>query len=175
MKFTHVGKKLEVTDALKDYAEKKLKKLDRYFSDDAEAAVLYRMERGRSTAEVTVRCANLFFRAQQTTNDMYAAIDAIVDVIDRQIRKNKTKLEKRLRSGGFEREIPAQEAVEDEANYDIIRRKRFAIKPLDPEEAILQMNMLGHQFYAFQNADDNNRFCVVYKRTDGGYGLIESE
>lgn len=177
MKFTFNGRKMEITDSLKAYAEKKLSKLDRLFSSDAEATVVCRTERGRHTAEVTVRSANMLFRAQNTANDMYAAIDEVEDMIERQIRKNKTKLEKRLKTGAFEREIPAESvnAAEAEEDYEVVRIKRFAIKPMDVEEAILQMNMLDHQFYAFKNASDEDRFCVVYKRNDGGFGLIESE
>ena len=119
----------------------------------------------------------MFFRAQNTANDMYAAIDDIEDMIERQIRKNKTRLEKRLRAGAFEREaaLASAEDVYEEEEFNVIRRKRFAIKPMTTEEAILQMNLLGHEFYAFKNAEDENRYCVVYKRNDGGYGLIESD
>jgi len=179
MKFTFNGRKMEISDALKIFSEKKLSKLDRFFASDAEASVFCRTERGRHTAEVTVRSGNMLFRAQNTANDMYAAIDEVADMIERQIRKNKTKLEKRWKSGGIEREIPMEVAEEEietvEEEYELVRIKRFTIKPMDVEEAILQMNMLNHQFYAFKNASDDNRFCVVYKRNDGGFGLIESE
>ncbi|MBE6930804.1 MAG: ribosome-associated translation inhibitor RaiA [Ruminococcaceae bacterium] len=174
MKFVFTGRKMELTDALKDYAEKKLAKLERFFQNDSEATVICHTERGRYTAEVTVRCAGMYFRAQETKNDMYAAFDAIVDMLERQIQKNKTRLEKRLRSGAFA--VPAADAVEEaEEEYELIRRKRFALKPMAVEEAILQMNLLGHSFYAFKNAEDENRYCVVYCRNDGGYGLIESD
>lgn len=177
MKFTYTGRKLEITDDLKKYTEKKLGKLDKFFQSDSEANVVCHSERGRYTAEVTVRCANMFFRAQNTASDMYAAIDDIEDMIERQIRKNKTRLEKRLRAGAFEREaaLASAEDVYEEEEFNVIRRKRFAIKPMTTEEAILQMNLLGHEFYAFKNAEDENRYCVVYKRNDGGYGLIESD
>lgn len=177
MRFTFNGRKMEITDSLKMYAEKKLSKLDRLFSSDAEATVVCRTERGRYTTEVTVRSANMLFRAQNTANDVYATIDEVEDMIERQIRKNKTRLEKRLKTGAFEREIPAEalDTIENEEDYEVVRIKRFAIKPMDVEEAILQMNMLDHQFYAFKNASDEDRFCVVYRRNDGGFGLIESE
>ena len=179
MKFTFTGRKLEITDDLRKYTEKKFAKLDKFFSNDSEANIVCRIERGRYTAEATVRSANMDFRAQDSSGDMYASIDEVVDMIERQIRKNKTRLEKRLRYGAFEREVPpgivaTADAVEEE-KYDIVRRKRFTIKPMDIDEAILQMNMLGHLFYAFKNAEDENRFCVVYHRNDGGYGLIESD
>ena len=174
MKFSINGRKLEVTDSMREYAEKKLSKLDKFFSGDAEAQVVCSMERGRFTAEVTVRAANMFFRAQDTSNDLYAAIDSVQDMIARQIRKNKTKLGKRIRDNAFDIEeaIPEEEAEE---TYEVIRRKRFEVAAMDVDEAILQMNMLGHMFFTFKNADDNDRFCVVYVRKDGGYGLIECE
>ncbi len=175
MKFAITGRKMDVTDALEAYAEKKLSKLDRFFNDDAEAQVKFHSERGRYTAEVTVQCASMVFRAQKTANDAYASVDAVEEMIERQIRKNKTRLEKRLRSGAFEApaEAGAAAEAEPEETYELIRRKRFALKPMAVEEAILQMNMLNHAFYAFKNAEDENRYCVVYRRNDGGYGLIE--
>ncbi len=96
-------------------------------------------------------------------------------MIERQIRKNKTRLEKRLRTGAFEPVAGAPAVEEQEETYEVIRRKRFALKPMAVEEAILQMNLLDHAFYAFKNAEDDNRYCVVYRRNDGGYGLIESD
>ena len=175
MKFAITGRKMDVTDALEAYAAKKLSKLDRFFSDDAEAQVKFHSERGRYTAEVTVQCASMVFRAQKTADDAYAAVDGIEETIERQIRKNKTRLEKRLRSGAFEPAADAAVSAEPEETYELIRRKRFALKPMAVEEAILQMNMLNHAFYAFKNAEDENRYCVVYRRNDGGYGLIESD
>ena len=174
MKFVFTGRKMELTDALKDYAEKKLAKLERFFQNDSEATVICHTERGRYTAEVTVRCAGMYFRAQETKNDIYGCIDEIVDMLERQIRKNKTRLEKRLK-GSVTVPAAVEIADEPEEEYEVIRRKRFALKPMAVEEAILQMNLLGHSFYAFKNAEDENRYCVVYKRTDGGYGLIESD
>lgn len=174
MKFTYTGRKMEVSDAMKMYTEKKLQKLDRFFQNDSEAAVTFHTERGRDTVEVTVRCANMFFRAQNTASDMYAAIDGIEEMIERQIRKNKTRLEKRLRSGAFEREVPEQPVIPED-DFELVRRKRFALKPMTIEDAILQMNLLNHTFFAFRNSEDANRYCVVYKRNDGGYGLIESD
>ena len=176
MRFTFNGRKMEITDSLKAYAEKKLSKLDRLFSGDAEATVVCRTERGRYTAEVTVRSANMLFRAQNTANDMYAAIDEVEDMIERQIRKNKTRLEKRLKSGAFEREIPAEAVnnLESEEDYEVVRIKRFAIKPMDVEEAILQMNLLGHAFYMFRD-QESNEVCVVYRRKNGDYGLLEPD
>lgn len=175
MKFTFNGRKLELSEEFKAYAEKKLSKLDKFFNRDAEAVVLCRLERGRFTSEVTVRSANLFFRAQNTANDLYATIDEVEDMIERQIRKNKTKLEKRLREGAFAEPAAVEAEEPEESSYDVVRRKRFHVEPMAIDEAILQMNMLGHQFYAFLNAEDNDRYCVVYRRNDGGYGLIEAD
>ena len=178
MKFVFTGRKMEVTEDVKAYAMKKLSKLDRFFQNDAEANIVCHIERGRYTAEVTVHCVNMYFRAQDTSSDLYAAFDNLMDIIERQIRKNKTRLEKRLRVGAFEREVNGTAPVDaypEEREFDVIRRKRFAMKPMAVEEAILQMNLLEHEFYAFKNADDENRYSVVYKRNDGGYGLIEAD
>ncbi len=176
MKFIFTEKKVEVSEALREYAEKKLSKLDRYFKSDAEARVSFSIERGRHTVEVTVQHDNMVFRASESTNDMYASIDASAAYIERQIHKFRTKLEKRLRHGAFEREIPptmADPVVDEENDFPIIRTKRFNLKPMTPEEAILQMNLLGHQFFVFRNSGSDGVFAVVYKRNDGGYGLIE--
>ena len=142
--------------------------------------VTFSIERGRHIAEVTVRNNGMFYRVTESTGDMYASIDSAVASIERQIRKNKTRLEKRLREGVFDREVksadvlPAQEE-EEEPDYKIVRTKRFSMKPMTPEEAVLQMNLLDHEFFAFKNRDADNAFSVVYKRKNGGYGLIESD
>ena len=178
MKIAVMGRKMDVTDALQAYTEKKLSKLDRFFTDDSGAQVKFHSERGRYTIEVTVQCAGMVFRAQKVASDAYAAVDAVEEMIERQILKNKTRLEKRLRSGAFDTSAAgadAAQAAEPEETYELIRRKRFALKPMAVEEAILQMNLLDHAFYAFKNAEDDNRYCVVYRRNDGGYGLIESD
>ena len=142
--------------------------------------VTFSIERGRHIAEVTVRNNGMFYRVTESTGDMYASIDSAVASIERQIRKNKTRLEKRLREGAFEREYRPADAIltpedEEEPDYRIVRTKRFAMKPMTPEEAVLQMNLLNHEFFAFKNQDADNAFSVVYKRKNGGYGLIESD
>ena len=117
----------------------------------------------------------MFYRASELTNDMYASVDSGVAAIERQIRRNKTRLEKRLREGALERAaVPAYAPAEDEAEeeFKIVRNKRFSIKPMSPEEAILQMNLLGHEFFVFKNTDSDDAISVVYKRRHGGYGLI---
>lgn len=178
MKFTFNAKRVEVPDALKTYAEKKIGKLDRYFRQDSDAHVVFSTERGRDTVEITIHHGSMYFRARQTTQDFYASIDAAIEALVRQIHKNKTRLEKRLRQGAFDR-VPenADFDLEDiaEDTYDIIRTKHFAIKPISPEEAILQMNMLGHEFFVFKDHTNNDAVSVVYRRKDGGYGLIETE
>jgi len=176
MNFTFTEKKLQITNDLREYAEKKIGKLDRYFKGESEAFVTFSIERGRHKAEVTVKNSGVFFRVSEVTSDMYASIDSAVAAIERQIRKNKTRLEKKLKSGSIEQVAPSYtaEEVEEEASFEIVRTKRFSIKPMTVEEAILQMNLLDHEFFVFRNQDDNEAFAVVYKRTSGGYGLIES-
>ena len=177
MRFTFIEKKLEASEDVRAYAEKKLGKLDRLFKTEADTSVTFSMERGRFTAEATVRAGGMIYRASETTGDMYASIDSAAAGIERQIRKNKTRLAKRLRDGAFEREIkPADLAPEDsEEQFEVIRTKRFSIKPMTTEEAILQMNLLDHEFFVFKNQEDEDKFAVVYKRKSGGYGLIESD
>ncbi len=128
---------------------------------------------------MTIKNNGMFYRVTETTSDMYASIDSAVAAIERQIRKNKTRLEKRLRDSAFERgdTTPAisYEDEYEETAFEIIRMKRFSIKPMTPEEAILQMNLLEHEFFVFKNQEDNDSFAVVYKRKNGGYGLIASD
>ncbi len=174
MTFTFTGKKYEVSDELKAYAEKKIGKIDKLFRTESDASVTFSVERGRCTAEVTIRNNGMFYRVTETTSDMFASIDSACAALFRQVRKNKTRLEKRLRDGAFERtsapvSIPDDE---EEAEYRIIRTKRFSMKPMSPEEAVMQMDLLGHAFFAFRNQDEDGAFSVVYKRNDGGYGMI---
>ena len=179
MRFTFTEKKVQVSDDLRAYAEKKIGKLERFFKIESDAYVTFSMERGRHIAEVTIKNNGMFYRVTESTGDMYASIDSASASIERQIRKNKTRLEKKLREGAFEREIQPSVSYpaidEEEQDFKIIRTKRFAIKPMSPEEAILQMNLLGHEFFAFRNQEDNDSFSIVYKRKHGGYGLIESD
>ncbi len=175
MRFTFTEKKVEPSQDLRTYAEKKIGKIDRLFRQESDAFVTFSIERGRHIAEVTLKNNGMFYRVTQSTGDMYASLDAAVDAIERQIRKNKTRLAKRLREGALDLGA-APEAVEaEEAEFDLIRTKRFSLKPMSPEEAILQMNLLDHEFYAFRNQNADDRFAIVYKRKNGGYGLIEDE
>ncbi len=175
MKFTFTEKRMDSSEDLRAYATRKISKLDRLFKNEADAYVTFSIERGRFRAELTIRSNGLFYRASELTNDMYASVDSGVAAIERQIRRNKTRLEKKLREGVLEREvIPAYAPAEEEADeeFEIIRSKRFSIKPMSAEEAILQMNLLNHEFFVFKNMDDGDVFSVVYKRKQGGYGLI---
>ena len=176
MKFTFTCKKISLNNSVKEYAEKKISKLDRYFQEDAEAFVTFAVEKkNRCVVELTIRSANgTLFRAQEEDpdGDMRGAIDAVVNFIERRIRKNKTRLAKNLRAEALAPEVPEFEVAED-AEYEIVRTKRFAVKPMTTEEAILQMNLLGHAFYVFRSVDSGT-VCVVYRRNNGGYGLIET-
>ena len=178
MKFTFTTKKVELSDSVKEYAEKKISKLDRYFKGEAEAFVTFSVEKNnRCVVEVTLRGGNTLFRAQEehTDGNMRAAIDAAQEYIDRQIRKNKTRLEKRLRQGAFDPSaLAAEPEVPEEPEFKIVREKHFSVKPMSPEEAILQMNLLDHSFFIFRRESDN-ALCIVYARKNGGYGLIEAE
>ena len=174
MRFQYTEKKVNLPENVHKYAEKKVMKLERFFGDDAEALVTFSVDKDRNIAEITVHASNMYFRARESTSDMFASIDAAVATMERQIRKNKTKLAKRLREGALEREIrpfPIPDDEETEA-FDIVRTKRIAIKPMTPQEAILQMNLLEHEFFAFLNEEDDDSFSVVYRRKNGGYGLI---
>ena len=176
MKFTFTEKKMDSSEDLRAYAEKKIGKLDRFFKQEGEAFVTFSLERGRFRAEITIHNNGIYYRASELTSDMYASVDSGVAAIERQIRRNKTRLEKKLRDGVLEHEAsPAYAAAaEDEAEEDfrIVRSKRFSIKPMSAEEAILQMKLLGHEFFVFRNMDAEDAIAVVYKRRQGGYGLI---
>lgn len=176
MKFTFTEKKMGSSEELREYSRKKISKLDRFFKSEAEAFVTYSIERGRYLAEITIHNNGLYYRASELTNDMYASVDSGVAAIERQIRRNKTRLEKRLREGSFEREVvPAyvpEEPDEQDEEFKIVRSKHFSIQPMSAEEAILQMNLLGHEFFVFKNMDEDAAVSVVYKRKQGGYGLI---
>lgn len=170
MKITVIGRKCTPRDSFKDRAEKRLAKVEKFFGSDAEAKVTATVEKDHQTVEVTIFHDGMFFRAQERAMNMNEALDRCADSIVRQIRKNKTRIEKKLHTEGF----AAFEAIDDfdsEDNYDIIRSKEISLKPQSVEEAILQMNLLGHQFYLFLNSA-NDKVCVVYARNGGGYGLI---
>ena len=179
MKFTFACKKIALNDSIKEYAEKKISKLDRYFAEEADAFVTFAVEKkNRCTVELTIRAANgTLFRAvcEDPDGDMRGAIDEATAQIERKIRKNKTRLAKNLRSDAIVPEVPEEFDIHEEREFDIVRTKRFTVKPMSVEEAILQMNLLGHSFFVFRNTDDDNAICVVYTRNSGGYGIIETQ
>ena len=175
MKFTFTCRKVSLNDSVKEYAEKKISKLDRYFHEDADAIVTFGVEKDhRCVAEITIRSGSTLFRAQEDSRDgdMRGAIDAACATIDRQIRKNKTRLSKRLRQEALVPEVPAEFDVSEETEFQIVRTKRIAVKPMSAEEAILQMNLLDHDFFVYRNTDDV--VSIVYRRKNGGYGLLET-
>ena len=176
MKFTFTDKKVNIPNRVHNYAEKKIGKLDRYFQTEPEASVVFSVEKGRNNLEVTIRSGATVIRVAESTSDMFVSIDAAVASIERQLRKNKSRLEKRLRKGACDQPnaeffVPDVDA-EEEPSYDLVRTKRFFFRPMSVEEAILQMNLVGHTFFAFRNEDEGGSFSVVYKRNDGGYGII---
>ena len=176
MKFVFTDKKVTMPAKVHAYAEKKVGKLDRYFKSEADASITFSVEKDRNVCEVTVRAGSMIFRASESTSDMFASIDATVATLERQIRKNKTRLAKRLREDAFERtvdEVSTFVPDPEEEDFEILRTKKFPMKPMTAEEAVLQMNLLEHSFFAFRNEDSDGAFAVVYKRKDGGYGLIE--
>lgn len=172
MNITIKSRKTTVKDSFKERVQKKLSKLDRFFDETAEAVVTVTNEGERETVEITVRAAGMNFRAEKTTNDRMDSLEAVVDLLVRQIVKNKSKLEQRLRTDAFASEYndPALEAED----YSVVKTKRFPVKPMSVEEAILQMNMLGHQFFLYRDAVDNE-INLVYVRRDGKYGVIVPE
>ena len=178
MKFTIAEKKVQISDELRSFAEKKIGKLDRFFKSESEAFITFSAERGRYTAEVTINNKSMFFRVAETTGDMQASIDSAVASIERQIRKHKTKLVKRLRDGALERDyepaVKHDTTDDDEEEFRIVRTKSYPVKPMTPEEAVLQMNLLDHEFFVFKNQDNQDMFSIVYRRKKGDYGLIET-
>ena len=174
MKITYTARKVNLRDNFKERVEKKLAKFKKIFSEDAVAHVVVTLEKNRQTVEITIRDNRMVYRAESTQAEMNDALDRVIDILTRQIRKNKTRLEKRIKSGGIDAltaELPAQEEiVEDE--YRVVRKKQISIKPVSVDEAILEMNMVNHDFFMFINAE-TDEVNVVYKREDGNYGVLE--
>ena len=176
MKFVYTGKGMEVSESLKARVEKKLGKMERYFNQEAEATVRFKQQKGaRNIIEVTVSVGSLILRAEEVSNDMYLSIDRAVDKLESQLRRYRTKLDKHLRDA--KAEPVADLAVEDvyeEATYDVVRTKKFAVKPMSVEDAITQMELLGHDFFVFVNVE-TDRSNVLDLRKDGELGLLEPE
>ncbi len=177
MKYTFACKKISLNDSVKAYAEKKIGKLDKYFRSEPEATVTFAVEKkNRCVVEVMLRSPDgTMFRAvaEDPDGDMRGAIDSCEQQIDRKIRKNKTRLAKSLREGSIKAEVPEEFDLHEETDFRIVRTKRFAVMPMSVEEAILQMNLLGHSFFVFRNTDSES-IDIVYRRKDEGYGLIET-
>ena len=175
MKFQFSEKKVKLPGNVHAYAEKKVMKLARYFEEDAEALIVFSVDKNRNNVELTVHGANTWFRAHESTSDMFASIDAAIGTIEGQIRKNKTRLARRLRQDAFVRSAEETSFIPEEKEEDlsITRVKNFPFKPMTRDEAVLQMNLLEHTFFAFRDEDKGGAFAVVYRRNDGGYGLIE--
>ena len=177
MRYTITGRNIEITDGLKKAVEEKLHKLGKYFTEDTEAKITLSVQKEAHKIEVTIPTKQGLIRAEEVSEDMYVSIDKVEDIIERQIKKFKNKLVDRKQSGVSFSELFINEEdsdVEEEDEIKIVKTKRFSIKPMDPEEACLQMELLAHDFYVFRNAI-SDEICVVYKRKDGKYGIIEPE
>ncbi|MCI8553734.1 MAG: ribosome-associated translation inhibitor RaiA [Clostridiales bacterium] len=175
MKININGRKISLRPSFVEKTEKKLAKLDKFFEDSAHADVTVSPEGNQWKMEITIRHSGMVFRAEEVAHELEEALDKLVDKLVRQIRKNKTRLEKRLRAGAFIGEpAPETGTAAEEPAYRVVRSKSFPVKPLDVEEAILQMNLTGHQFYMFRNMD-SGEINVVYRRHNGDYGLLEPD
>ena len=175
MKLTIRGNKLEVTEAIRNYVEEKIGKLDKYFenAEDLSGNVLLRVQGKDQIVEVTIPIKKYILRAEESNEDLYASIDLVVEKLERQIRKNKTRIKERK-----VKEIPMMdfemEMSEEETKTSIVKRKVVEMKPMDEEEAVLQMELLGHEFFVFQDVDTGTT-SVLYRRKDGNYGIIETK
>ena len=174
MKITITGRKCSPRESFKEHAEKKLAKVEKFFGAEAEAKVTVTVEKSSQSVDITVNNNGMVFRAQERAENMNEALDKCVDTLIRQIRKNKTRIEKKLRAGNFEAFADEPEAVSEEVDFELVRTKNVALKPQSVEEAILQMNLIGHQFYVFLN-EESGDVNVAYRRNDSGYGLIAPE
>ena len=174
MKITYTARKVTLKDNFKDRVEKKLAKFDKLFSTDASANVVVTLEKNRQTVEITIRDNSMIYRAESTMSEMNDALDKVIDILMRQIRKNKTRLEKKIKSGSIEDFFSQSDIDEAEEDYKIVRKKQVLVKPITVDEAILEMNMVNHNFFMFINAETDS-VNIVYKRADGNYGLLEAE
>ncbi len=176
--FTVRGKNIEITPSLREYVEKRVGKVTKYFENVGDITVLLTVSKGRHIVEVTVPVqGGILLRGEEATMDMYTSIDLVVEKLERQIHKQKTKLARRFRNNGFKAEALQMPAVpekqEDDEEYKVVKTKRFIVKPMDVQEAIMQMNLLNHNFFVYRDGE-TEEVNVVYRRTDGNYGLIES-
>lgn len=178
MNLQYVGKNIEVTDTLREVADKKYNRLGKYFQQDLEGTVTFVVEKNQRIAEVTLYLPGTILRSEQSTDDMYTSIDRTVDALESQIRKYKTKLQKHNRHASTIRfdniEIEEEDDEERVEEMRIVKRKRFDLRPMGPEEAALQMELLGHNFYVYRDGETDG-VSVIYKRKDGDYGVIEAD
>lgn len=174
MRYIISGKNIDITSGLREAVESKIGKLERYFSPDTEVQVTMSVEKGRQKIEVTIPVKGTIIRAEQDSSDMYVSIDLVEEIIERQIKKYKTKLIDKKQSALSFSEAFLQEETTHEETINIVKTKRFAMKPMDPEEACIQMELLGHNFFMFRNAE-TDEVNVVYKRKGNTFGLIEPE
>lgn len=176
MQITVRGRNVEITGSLRDYVEKKVGRLERQFDNAVAATVTLSVERDRHTVEVTMPLNGMVLRGEETTGDMYSAVDLVVDKLERQIAKYKARVSRRLRSGDENLAVGAGDFETDKEDKEprIVRTKRFNLKPMTLDEAVLQLGLIGHDFFIFTNAD-TDRINVLYRRKDGNYGLIEPE
>lgn len=173
MKTTITAKKMQIPQNFTEYAEKKIdSKLNKFFGDEAEAKIVISEIKNQIVIELTVRYNSMLFRAERSAVDKNAALDDTIDKIIRQIRKNKTKIEKRLKNTAFKDAFA--EPIPEQVDYEVIKHKKFTMRPMDIDEAILQMNMLGHSFFMFTNAA-SGEINVVYKRAEGNYAVLEPD
>lgn len=174
MKTNIYVRKVELGKEKKEMLIKKIDKLGKFFDDEASADIVVSEQKDKMIVEVTIRTADMIYRAEERNEEVYNAADDVVEAITRQIRKNKTRLAKKLREG-FSREISFSEgALEEDVEFKIVKTKTHHVKPMSAEEAVLQMNLLGHNFFVFRNAQTNTT-DIVYRRKDGNYGLIETD
>lgn len=174
--FTVRGKNIEITPSLREYVEKRVGKVTKYFDNVGNITVLLNVIKGRHIVEVTVPIqGGVLLRGEEATMDMYTSIDLVVEKLERQIHKQKTKLERRFRAGGFKAEALAAQPIpqDEDEDYKVVKQKKFVVKPMDVQEAIMQMNLLNHNFFVFRDSETED-VNVVYRRDDGNYGLIES-
>ena len=174
MKFNIVTRKFTPTDDILSYIEKKLSKLDKFFNEEPNARIVLGTVKDNEYIETQINVSGMIFRAEVEDSEMVAAIDKSVDIIERQIRKNKTRLAKKLREGVNKEFDFGTDALEDESEIKIVKTKTHQVKPMSAEEAVLQMNLIGHSFFVFRNAQTNTT-DIVYRRKDGNYGLIETD
>ena len=171
MNITITGRKFNLKDSFREYAQQKMKKIERIFGDKADAKITVTVEKDRQTVETTITQDGVFYRSENTADRMEDALDKTIDDLVRKLRKNKARVEKKLRSGTLDFFDDSEDYTEDEEDIKIVKNKHFSVMPMDAEEAVLQMNLLGHQFFIFREMHTGD-INVVYRRKDGNYGLI---